>query len=95
MDKRVNMRLVVMTQERPDRWAARLPAFGFTMYGKTEDEAKARTHDAVTALLQSFANQDEVEAFLKSRGVDYSIAGPAVHGWHEEPRFSMEVALAS
>ena len=100
MDKHVNMRLAVMTQKRSDRWAVRLPAFGFTVYGKTEEEAKDKSRQAVAALLQSFATQEESESFLRSRGVEYQIADRTLseqavsHDWFEEPRFAMEVALA-
>ena len=96
----VSMNLTVMSQKRTDRWAVRVPAFGFTVYGKTEEEAKQKNRDAVTALLQSFSAQDEVEAFLQSRGVSYTINDvtmremPTNEDWFEEPRFAMGVALA-
>ena len=89
----VNMRLEVMTQERPDKWAARIPAFGFTVYGATEDEAKEQTHGAVSALLQSFASEDEVRSFLTLCNVNYTINDETPE-WRRTPSHSLEVELA-
>ncbi|MXZ91636.1 MAG: hypothetical protein F4W95_09455 [Chloroflexi bacterium] len=92
--ERVNMKLVVMTQRRPDKWACRLPAFGCTVYGATFEEAKANSRDAVSTLLRSFTTREEVESFLQSREVDYTISVVEEAEWSEESNEAMEVSLA-
>ena len=73
MPKIINMRLLTMIQQRPEKWAVRLPAFGFTVYGNTPEEARTKSREAVSTLIQSFADRQEVEAFLQNRNIDYEI----------------------
>ena len=74
---KISMHIMVETEERPDRWACRSPEFGFTVYGKSREEARAEVPKALAALLGSFHGDLEgIERFLKKRKVrNYDVLG--------------------
>ena len=96
MGEKVHMQFMVLTQERvdrADRWAARSPEFGFTMYGYTKGDAESKVYEAARALVKSYTSKEGIEAFLKSRGVEYTIIDTTPPAWHEEPKVSMMIDL--
>ena len=69
---RVHVQIAIETEERSDRWACRSPEFGFTVYGKTREEARQEVNKALAALLNSFhGDLAAIERFLNQRGVRY------------------------
>lgn len=69
----LRMDVSVLTEKREDRWAFYVQEFGFTVYGKTEQEGEAAVNDAVGALLKSFRGDDlRLRKFLDARQVKHS-----------------------
>lgn len=67
---KISMHVTVETEERTDRWACRSPEFGFTVYGKTREEARQEVPKALAALLGSFhGDLEAIGSFLEKRKV--------------------------
>ena len=76
MTTRVTLELTVRggEQEREDRWAVRSQEFGFTVYGKTSEEAHEAFLDAVTTLINSFGDDALLRDYLDRKGVLHRFA---------------------
>ena len=64
-------------EKRKDRWAVRSDEFGFTVYGKTREEAHEAFADALTTLLNSFGDDGLLRDFLDRKGVLHRFAREA------------------
>lgn len=68
----LRMDVSVLTEKREDRWAFYVHEFGFTVYGKTEQEGEVAVNDAVCALLNSFRGDDsKLRKFLHAHQVKH------------------------
>lgn len=80
MSNRVTLELTVRGSEekREDRWVLRSQEFGFTVYGKTPEEANQAFVDAMTALINSFDDPSLLRDYLDKKGVQHRFAREAL-----------------
>ncbi len=65
-------------EEREDRWVVFSHSFGFFVYGETLEEAQEAMLESVTALINSFGEDDEhLRRFLDKKKVKYQLYSSA------------------
>ena len=71
---KVLMNITLEAEDRGDHWACFVPELGFTVYGRTHDDAEHEVNQALAALLGSFhGDLNGIARYLTRYNVLYSI----------------------
>ncbi len=63
--------------EKPDKWVAKCPPLGISVYGSSRDIADAKLQEAISLLLNTFipkrdlVNTLRLKSYLRGHGVEY------------------------
>ena len=74
---RIGFQLPFKIIQKTDKWVAKCPPFGISVYGNSRDDANAKLQEAITLLLETFIpkhdliNTLRLKSYLRGHGVDY------------------------